>query len=241
MVHKVLKSPNEDYVAGLWRPELMTELLWKRSTSGKEVEVIRKDHSSQYVAPSWSWASIDGPIEYTSSIDINTNQPGVYADIVEAKTFPQGDEYGPVNGGFLIIRGSLFNVELVSSQDAFSKYPSRQWKASFTQGPFLTHKWCSASLDKDSCTRLAPSTEGSLCFLPMLSKIDDYKPLDVELIGLLLEETGNGVHQYRRAGLLKLYGLDKDILLSSSSGLLPIESHHDKNADTSSLFTIEIV
>ena len=239
MVHKVLKSPSEDYIAGLWRPELMTELLWERTTPTKEVKVIRKDHISQCIAPSWSWASVDGPIVYPLSDDDNENQLGVYADIVEAKTFPQGDQYGPVDSGFLIIRGSLFSVELASSQSTSSKYPSREWKASFTQGPFLTHKWSSASLDNDS--RLAPSTKDSFYFLPMRSKINDYRRPNSKLIGLLLEETGNGVYQYRRSGLLTLSGLTEDILRSCSNGLLPTDPHYDKNADTSLLHTIEIV
>ncbi|KAK0508761.1 hypothetical protein JMJ35_009037 [Cladonia borealis] len=241
MVHKVLKSPKEDYVAGLWRPELMTELLWERHTPRKEVKVIRKDHLSQYIAPSWSWASIDGCIWYPLLEVYNEDQSGVYADIVEAKTFPQGDEYGPVNSGFLIIRGSLYYVELASSLDTSSKYRTREWKASFTQGLFSTHKWSSASLDNDSYTRSAPSTKDSFFFLPMRSTIRSSETFESKLIGLLLEKTGNGVHQYRRSGLLTLYGLVKDILVSCSNGLLPIDSHHDKNVDTSSLHTIEIV
>ena len=239
MVHKVLKSPNEDYVAGLWRPELMTELLWERFKPTKEVKVIRKDHLSQYIAPSWSWASIDGRIWYPSSNDHNKKQFGVYADIVEAKTFPQGDEYGPVNGGFLIIRGSLYYVEIGSSHASSSEYPTREWEASFTQGHFLTHKWSSASLDNDSSMRWPNSTKG-LFFLPMRSSIHSPEHLS-ELIGLLLEKTGNSVHQYRRFGLLTLYWPDKDFLLSYSSGLLPIDSDHDEYINTSSLYTIEIV
>ena len=243
MVHKVLKSPKEDYVAGLWRPELMTELLWERLTLEKEVKVIRKDHLSQYIAPSWSWASIDGHYWYSSlysSLEYYNEEFGVYADIVEAKTFPQGDEYGHVNGGFLIIRGSLHYVELTSSQGT-SRYRTREWKASFTQGPFVTHKRCDVSLDNDSYTRLAPSTKDSFWFLPMSSRIRSSKPFDSRLTGLLLEKTGNGVHQYRRSGLLKLHGLDKDILLSCSNELLPIDSDHSKDVNTSSLDTIEIV
>ena len=242
MVHEVLKSPKEDYVAGLWRPELMTELLWERYTLSREVKVIREDHLSQYIAPSWSWASIDGPFWWPSLLaGYNEDQRGVYADIVEAKTFPQGDEYGPVNSGFLIIRGSLYSIELASSQGTSSKLRTREWKVSFTQGPFLTHKWSSASLDNDSYTCLAPSTKHSFWFLPVLSRIHSSAPFLNRLIGLLLEKTGNGVHQYRRSGVLKLHGLDKDILLSGSNGPLPIDSDHSKDVNTSSLHTIEIV
>ena len=51
MVHKVLKSPKKDYIAGLWRPLLLTELLWEKYPE-KYIEMSHRTHSSQYIAPS---------------------------------------------------------------------------------------------------------------------------------------------------------------------------------------------
>lgn len=50
---------NTEYVAGLWRKTLLLDLLWKRS-SAYEI----KPRPTNYRAPSWSWASIDGLVEY---------------------------------------------------------------------------------------------------------------------------------------------------------------------------------
>ena len=109
MVHKVLKSPKEDYIAGLWRPDLLTELLWERYPE-EYTKVTHRTHSSQYIAPSWSWASIDSSFWGFNMGHYKSDHLGVYVKILEAKTFPHSDDYGPVDGGFLTIRGSLCYV-----------------------------------------------------------------------------------------------------------------------------------
>ncbi|KAK4235151.1 hypothetical protein C8A03DRAFT_46660 [Achaetomium macrosporum] len=49
----------DDHVSGMWRSHLEGELLWyvKRSCLGKTTRLAK------YRAPSWSWASIDGPVQ----------------------------------------------------------------------------------------------------------------------------------------------------------------------------------
>jgi hypothetical protein len=49
--------PRDEYVAGMWRSLLPQGLLWKSADSSGRIE------SDGYVAPSWSWLSIDGPIK----------------------------------------------------------------------------------------------------------------------------------------------------------------------------------
>jgi hypothetical protein len=50
-----LKSDRGRYVAGLWEDGLLYQLMWF-------VEDSSGERPSEYRAPSWSWASIDGPI-----------------------------------------------------------------------------------------------------------------------------------------------------------------------------------
>ncbi len=245
MVHKVLKSPKEDYLAGLWRPELLTELLWEKY-SDDDVEMTHRTCSSQYIAPSWSWASFDGPIWHLIEAKVKSqiyksHDHFVHAKILEAKTFPNSDDYGPVNGGFLTIRGSVGYVELVSSPRDSVNHFSREWKTSFTQGFFLTHRWSKASLDNASYTRSLPSTKHSFCFMPMLSWITGSERFDSELSGLLLENTADSDHHYRRSGVLRLYGLDKEVLLSYSHSLSLLNSDHSKSGYTSIFRNIKIV
>ncbi|KAL8795048.1 MAG: hypothetical protein Q9195_002496 [Heterodermia aff. obscurata] len=277
MVHRVLKSPKEDYIAGLWRPELLAELLWEKyseeypiprrmtalssprarltprndcharewdKSPQEKIEVIHATFSSPYIAPSWSWASFDGPFWVPFDRDYyKTDRLGVYAKILQAKTFPKSDDYGAVSGGFLQIRGFLYDVELASCPSSPKYSSSREWKASFPQGPTLAHKWSNASLDNVFYTRGTPVTKDTFCFIPILSSCPrtGAKRFECKLIGLLLENAAGGVNQYRRSGVLELHGLDKESLLSRSSGLVPLDSGHSENVDTSELSTIEIV
>lgn len=50
---------NTEYIAGLWRKTLLLDLLWARSSAYE-----MKPRPTNYRAPSWSWASIDGLVEY---------------------------------------------------------------------------------------------------------------------------------------------------------------------------------
>lgn len=46
------------YIAGVWSPYLVQQLMWQRRTRQCLVR------PRQYRAPSWSWASVDGPLDY---------------------------------------------------------------------------------------------------------------------------------------------------------------------------------
>ncbi|TDZ33451.1 hypothetical protein C8035_v011836 [Colletotrichum spinosum] len=50
---------------GLWHRWFVDLLAWKRSRSCGS-DVLQRDRSSR--APTWSWASVDGPIEYTAPL-----------------------------------------------------------------------------------------------------------------------------------------------------------------------------
>jgi hypothetical protein len=56
IAQKLQKVSGYTYLAGLWFPTLMTDLLWS-GTRGRHIQ-------SEYRAPSWSWASVDGPIMF---------------------------------------------------------------------------------------------------------------------------------------------------------------------------------
>lgn len=73
------EEEEEEYLAGLWRGRLIYELLWNRArwyrndTGDRNVRYgVSKDRLTttrrhkEYRAPSWSWASIDGPVEWAN-------------------------------------------------------------------------------------------------------------------------------------------------------------------------------
>lgn len=54
------KRPYDEYCSGLWKSELLEQLLWYRSAKSDP-----NPRPQSYYAPSWSWASIDSAVRFT--------------------------------------------------------------------------------------------------------------------------------------------------------------------------------
>ncbi|RGP81144.1 heterokaryon incompatibility [Fusarium longipes] len=90
----------DDYVAGMWRQYLEGELLW----------MVRNTHQLQpctrareYRAPSWSWASIDGPV---SAGEPRTRDTMVVIEDYHLD-YCTSDKTGGICGGWIQLRGDL--------------------------------------------------------------------------------------------------------------------------------------
>jgi hypothetical protein len=107
------------YVAGLWIKEILLELLWQNDEAARfgSYGTISKQFDS-YVAPSWSWASYPGPINYNYAEEILQRQalyddgkpnPQVQqAQVLEVCSFPEGlDPKGRLVGGYIRLRGRV--------------------------------------------------------------------------------------------------------------------------------------
>lgn len=117
---------NDVYFAGLWQSNLIACLLWDSAlpqyhgTNGRR-GIIAPPHSdiskhthhrpNEYVAPTWSWASVTGPAYYEWWIfhDFPTSpDPRFVPTILEAMTVPtRSDPYGQLSGGFIRLSGKL--------------------------------------------------------------------------------------------------------------------------------------
>lgn len=65
LAHAVMDATEDAYLAGLWRGDLCRGLLWSRGyldSTRKDAQRWARPTGSSYRAPSWSWASIDGPV-----------------------------------------------------------------------------------------------------------------------------------------------------------------------------------
>ena len=93
------------YLAGLWKETLRRSLLWQSSHDGKGVR------PATYVAPTWSWLSLRGPILHRSSTQ-NDKLP-IHIEIVDAETtLASLDPTGPVLGGKITLRGRVREARL---------------------------------------------------------------------------------------------------------------------------------
>ncbi|KAF2473392.1 HET-domain-containing protein [Lindgomyces ingoldianus] len=101
------EKTGDKYVAGLWRSTLVEGLLWqalgtrRRATSAP----------LQYRAPSWSWASIDGPF---ANIGLVSNEPFDRSSWIDISTILDcqvelkgKNPYGEVKSGWIKIRAPI--------------------------------------------------------------------------------------------------------------------------------------
>jgi hypothetical protein len=87
------------YLAGLWEINLAHQLCW----------MIHNAHRrpKEYVAPSWSWASVFGLVYYFNRNDWEQQKSKIDAEIMEVncKSVVDGDSTGSVVAGHLKLRG----------------------------------------------------------------------------------------------------------------------------------------
>jgi hypothetical protein len=102
----------DNYYAGLWESRFCTQLLWsilgcRRSNS----ELSQRP--SEYRAPSWSWASLDGRLYWAQ---MTLDRPPLSVSLVKVlsvETFPLTTETtGQLSGGYCLLRGVLRQADV---------------------------------------------------------------------------------------------------------------------------------
>jgi hypothetical protein len=120
-----------DYLAGLWKrtdKELIWSLLWFVDSAKKE-----RQRPTEYRAPSWSWASIDGNIEMSTAdprwnhrihrgnlkLDFEPVSPFwvSFISVSTEKADLEAAPYGAVIGGRLVVKGSLTKARIIKIVD----------------------------------------------------------------------------------------------------------------------------
>lgn len=104
---------DDQYVAGMWKSNLISGLLWRvKSEPGKRL--------ATYCAPSWSWASVDGPVHYQTNYfgesgwpvpkpDAPFDQAKIVTITLEPKS---SDVYGQLCGGSITLQGQWYNIKI---------------------------------------------------------------------------------------------------------------------------------
>lgn len=95
-------SPEAKYLAGIWSYQFRRALLWQ-SNRGVDAQ-----SDSCYIAPSWSWASVDGVIRWESIFS-----DGI-AEVLDVRITltSQANPYGAVTSGYLRLRAPIIRLEL---------------------------------------------------------------------------------------------------------------------------------
>ncbi|KAL2165946.1 hypothetical protein VTG60DRAFT_3566 [Thermothelomyces hinnuleus] len=107
------------YLAGQWEETLPAALLYERADPNHAARLTVRDPRP---APSWSWASVDGPVRFLIPLagPPAWAEPVVHAAVLEVRCVPAGrDERGRVRRAesYLALSAELVPVELCVSPD----------------------------------------------------------------------------------------------------------------------------
>jgi hypothetical protein len=123
MARVIAEETGDVYIAGLWGRHFMEDLYWRvyaqeeiiekddkgrdrRRIKGKVVGAVSRP--TEYRAPSWSWASIDAPVEF-----IPLSYSNLVASVKDYHTEPVGsDEFGRVSDGRVDLRVRFWRGQL---------------------------------------------------------------------------------------------------------------------------------
>jgi hypothetical protein len=95
------------YLAGLWRGTLPEGLMWMMHPCDNKG---LKPRPSEYIAPSWSWASAEGVVGFLYGSEASrTKRDNVHAEILHCETTLKNEKLltGQVVAGLLELRGPV--------------------------------------------------------------------------------------------------------------------------------------
>ncbi|KAI4152635.1 MAG: hypothetical protein LQ340_002804 [Diploschistes diacapsis] len=130
------KTTQSRYVAGMWEEHMLGQLLWFTEKGAQR--------PPEYRAPTWSWASVDGPVVSTFSPNICKTWQGwrdeqrpildtVLAEVLDVQvSLVAGEiETGRIQDGSLRMRGRLIPV-LMAFTDGFEHKAMNPFILEFT-------------------------------------------------------------------------------------------------------------
>ena len=98
------------YLAGLWEEKLIDHLIWNMRGPGERVK--------EYIAPSWSWASVEGRFNLGLRYPAKENRID-FVEIKEAETEVLGNlDTGEVKGGWLRLVGPWMQLKLLPQDES---------------------------------------------------------------------------------------------------------------------------
>jgi hypothetical protein len=98
---------DDEYVAGLWRKNLVNELLWQKMN-------YKKPHGKrpeEYRAPSWSWASLDMDVKFIQDDELDEKD---YVKVLDVDVKPSrdgNDATAAVESATIRLRGYLVEIQ----------------------------------------------------------------------------------------------------------------------------------
>ncbi len=128
-------SVRDKYHAGLWESKLIGELCWVAALEQPEGTALRH-HRLDINVPTWSWASLHGPVAWHTSMfgliwSVDDDVRGVKlradARVDEVRCDPSHSEYpmGPVRGGYVVLIAAIVPLILAMPDETLRE---KRWE-----------------------------------------------------------------------------------------------------------------
>lgn len=129
----IASQTGDTYCAGLWRRDILQCLCWSIETFEPHHHCDDSEHDrsmpdavkssvrcpSNYRAPTWSWASLDGKVKY-SPLDYKN----LHANCLEVQVDPAGkDQFGKVKSGRIRLEGPFYIIREAKADEERQKNP----------------------------------------------------------------------------------------------------------------------
>ena len=175
----------DQYLAGLWSSCLHYGLAWRVNTHSLS------SRPKSYRAPSWSWASIDGPVRYMMESPVSLEKVLPAIDVLNAHIEPRGlDKLGEVAAGWIKLAGPLKMAHFKRSHPRTIFEPCDSQKSlDEAIGDYYDDAKQTWDDVRFYCLRLSifPITQGPSIPTPQMA--------------MILQPTFESAGQYRRVGL----------------------------------------
>jgi Heterokaryon incompatibility protein (HET) len=215
MERKKEKAHPGKYIAGLWEANAIGHLCWAATTPSRDLP--------HYRAPTWSWASVDTPIEYPMNQRDYTlwdlSKWTWCANLVSAACQPStADPYGQVSSGYIEIMVSIFEASLCLQPSNRGEFVVKRQMATNNddenEGQVIFSK---VRLDQERMYRLVKSSLSpvKICCAILMDDSSNWHTHDH--IALLLENCGQDDGTFRRIGLAEYGSRDQSFYTGSKS------------------------
>lgn len=199
VVQALSKLPAEDYLAGLWKEDLVRDLLWHVTSTGAR--------PPGYQAPSWSWASVEGAVMFNNS-GARNSESRLAVEILDSHIDSgNAGPFGILKGACLKVAAPIFQASLSDQNVTEGRNASLQKLVINGRTYSKLEKNLSASVDDERLYSQWASEGRKLYFCRFgttatIPGVFDYRYMSD---GLLLERVGSCRGEYQRIGWIRLF------------------------------------
>jgi Heterokaryon incompatibility protein (HET) len=242
-----------EYLAGLWREDLAAQLLW--SPARLQLRSRPTTRQTEFRAPTWSWASIDGRI-LAGTPGLNPKPSSIQIKIHEVSIdLACDDPFGSASGGRIIVSGRLAQISLAAAGEAANlvegtaSYYLKVLTSSRKLSPMgLLVGQLQLALKDFTYENgsIALRTYEDIFFIPVTDEHDGGRRGKLGSAGLLLQREWNAASSFRRFGMYHCHMDDMPLFeqgynfFDSMAGDTGLEFYED-DASHKTMYKITIV